>query len=102
MQIPKKVRIGGIDYIVKFIPNPCTGNSLCYGIFDSEKCVIELNSERELTHDRLCQTFLHEILHAVAHNQGVDGDDDERMVTAMGRGLFQVIQDNPKVFMPKV
>ena len=64
MQIPSKVRIGGIDYKVRRKPNPSDGgNTLCYGVFDSERCVIDLNSERDMHPDRLNQTFLHELLH---------------------------------------
>lgn len=96
MQIPNKVRIGGIDYRVKRKPNPTDGNNLCYGVFDSEHCCIELNSERDLHPDRLAVTFLHELLHGAVHGQ--TEEDEEKLVGAMARGLYQIIKDNPKIF----
>jgi Zn-dependent peptidase ImmA (M78 family) len=101
MQIPNKVRIGGIDYKVKKKPNPSDGNNnLCYGVFDSEHCIIELNSEREMHPDRLNQTFLHELLHGAIHGSAIESDDEESIVAAMARGLYQIICDNPKIFSP--
>lgn len=102
MQIPKKVRIGGIDYPIKFVPAPTSSDgALCYGTFDQEHSIIELNAEKGLPHDRMCQTLLHEILHGVMYHYNLTPEDEEVIVTTLSRGLFQVIQDNPKVFMPK-
>lgn len=98
MQIPNKVRIGGIDYRVKRKPNPTDGNNLCYGVFDSEHCCIELNSERDLHPDRLNVTFLHELLHGAIHGSAIESDDEEALVGAMARGLYQIIKDNPRIF----
>jgi hypothetical protein len=99
MLIPKKVRIGGIDYKVVHKPNPVSGeNAVCYGVFDSERCVIELNSERDMHPDRLGQTFLHELLHGAIFGAGVESEDEELLVKTMARGLYQIISDNPKIF----
>jgi hypothetical protein len=102
MLIPKKVRIGGIDYKVVHKPNPATGNAVCYGVFDSERCLIELNSERDMHPDRLGQTFLHELLHGAIFGAGIESDDEELLVKTMARGLYQIIKDNPKIFEKKV
>ena len=102
MQIPSKVRIGGIDYKVRRKPNPSDGgNTLCYGVFDSERCVIDLNSERDMHPDRLNQTFLHELLHGAIHGCAIESDDEEKLVTAMASGLYQIIKDNPRIFEVK-
>ena len=102
MRIPEKVRIGGIDYKVVFKANPLNGtNDVCYGVFDSERCVIELNSERDMHPDRLNQTFLHELLHGAIHGCAIESDDEETLVTAMARGLYQIIKDNPRIFEAK-
>ena len=99
MQIPSKVRIGGIDYKVKHIPAPTSSDgALCYGTFDPEHSVIELNSEKGLSHDRMCQTLMHEILHGVMFHYNLTPEDEEVIVTTMARGIFQVIKDNPKIF----
>jgi hypothetical protein len=101
MHIPNKVRIAGIDYKVVRKPNPVTGNQLCYGLFDSEKCVIELNSEREMHPDRINQTFLHELLHGAIQGATDDDEGEEELVKAMAKGLYQIIKDNPRIFEAK-
>lgn len=101
MQIPKKVRIGGIDYKVIHKPNPVSGeNAVCYGVFDSERCEIQLNSERDMHPDRQGITFLHELLHGAIFECGIESDDEEKLVNTMARGLYQIIKDNPKIFEP--
>jgi len=102
MLIPKKVRIGGIDYKVIFKDNPLSdGGKSCYGLFDSEGCKIELNSDVGFPHERMCLTFLHEILHGVMFNTGEEFEDEEKLVRVLSRGLYQVIQDNPRIFESK-
>ena len=98
MQIPRKVRIGGVDYAVKHTDHSSVGNTLCYGTFDSEKCVIELSNGRELAKERVHQTFLHEILHGVIFAMGLELDDEENAVGTIAKGLYQVIADNPAIF----
>jgi len=102
MNIPNKVRIGGIDYKVIHKPNPVSGeNAVCYGVFDSERCEIQLNSERDMHPDRMCITFLHELLHGAIFGCGIEYEDEEKMVTTMARNLFQIIKDNPRIFESK-
>jgi len=99
MRIPEKVRIGGIDYKVVFKPNPTNGtNDVCYGVFDSELCEIQLNNEREMHPERLKQTFLHELLHGAIWECGIESEDEELLVKTMARGLLQIINDNPEIF----
>ena len=99
MRIPEKVRIGGIDYKVVFKANPLNGtNDVCYGVFDSEVCEIQLNNERPMHPERLKQTFLHELLHGAIWECGIESEDEEMLVKTMARGLFQIINDNPEIF----
>lgn len=100
MRITDKARIGGIDFKVVYKPNPINGaNDVCYGVFDPELCEIQLNNEREMHPERLKQTFLHELLHGAIWECGIESEDEELLVKTMERGLLQIINDNPDIFM---
>lgn len=45
MKIPEKVRIGGVEYAIKYEPNLRLGNGLCYGICKYDGLVIENEEE---------------------------------------------------------
>lgn len=99
MQIPKKVRIGGIDYIVKHIPRLVSADGdLCNGIFDSNKCEIQLNSENDLSTVRMEQILIHEVLHGMVFTTGLNLEDEEITVNVLSKCLYQVIKDNPNLF----
>lgn len=99
MQIPKKVRIGGIDYAIKHVPRLISADGdLCNGIFNSNRCVIELNQEQDVAGERIAQTLLHEVLHGVIYTTGLNLEDEEITVNVLAKGLYQVIKDNPALF----
>ena len=99
MQIPKKVRIGGIDYTIKRVPRLVSADGdLCNGLFDSNRSVIELNSENELSQGRIEQVLIHEILHGIVFTTGLNLEDEEITVNVLAKGLYQVIKDNPQLF----
>ncbi len=51
-----------------------------------------------MTVSRTVETFIHEILHAVYYEYGIqDEDEEERIVTALATGFSQVIKDNPEL-----
>jgi hypothetical protein len=99
MQIPKRVRIGGIDYAIKHVPRLVSADGdLCNGLFDSNRSVIELNSENELSQGRIEQVLIHEILHGIVFTTGLNLEDEEITVNVLAKGLYQVIKDNPQLF----
>lgn len=99
MQIPKRVRIGGIDYTIKHVPRLVSDDGdLCNGLFDSNRSVIELNSENELSQGRIEQVLIHEILHGIVFTTGLNLEDEEITVNVLAKGLYQVIKDNPNLF----
>lgn len=89
MQIPKRVRIGGIDYSIKHVPRLVSADGdLCNGLFDSNRSIIELNSENELSQGRIEQVLIHEILHGIVFTTGLNLEDEEITVNVLAKGFI--------------
>ena len=100
MKIPDSIRINGVDYKIVYTPALNDGINVAYGRINYENSTIELNPERQ-AHQRMCATLWHEILHGIAFTMGLDdtmGDDEEKIVDAFARGIYQVLQDNGRKF----
>lgn len=98
MKIPDSVRINGVDYDVFFTKHLNDGSHMCYGYINFEQSTIEINSDRG-AHQHQCITLLHEIIHGIFHSQGMDNvENEEEVVQAISRGLYQVLQDNAGKF----
>ena len=100
MQIPDKVRIGGVDFSVTSIPRLLSDDdTLLCGQIDHRKSVIQINSDTGP--DMQCISMLHEILHGIAeHAQLKLGEQEETIVDVFARGIYQVVQDNPELMKP--
>lgn len=94
MMLPDKLLIGGYTYSVEYVD----ADDLPYFgkvDFNSKTIVI---SARGLTEDRLVNTMLHEVLHAVYHEAGsseLENPDEEWWVLVGTNGMCQVYRDNP-------
>lgn len=96
MKIPDSIRINGVDYEIIYTPVLNDQVNLLYGRIDYENSIIELNSQNQ-AHQRMCATLWHEILHGIAFTMGIAetmGDDEEKIIDAFARGIYQVLQDN--------
>ena len=93
MKIPKKIKIGGIDYRVKLIKMgeapPLTKNH-ADGETHYDTCMIYLDTS--LDKQRMFQVFLHEIIHALEWGNNFSTSED--YIQAMSSGLYQVLKDN--------
>lgn len=94
MKIPDKVRIGGVEFVVKRGPNLRLDNELCYGLFKGDDSEIWLSTTDGTEHQRQCQTLWHEILHGIRAHAGLEIEDEEEVVEMFARGIYQVLQDN--------
>jgi len=96
VKIPDSIRIGGVEYAVQFKENIRHDNVYCYGNISFDDCEIRLSSTDGTAHQKQCTTLLHEILHGIIHNAGLelDGDIEEKAVDVLSMGLYQVLQDN--------
>lgn len=97
MQIPDKVRIGGVDYNIKFEERLNNGAQLAYGHIDYDAALIRIDTNLREEQGK-CQTLLHEILHGIAKHFELEIEGDEDTVDKLAKGLFMVIQDNPNMF----
>ena len=86
VSIPKTFKLGGRTWRVKRV-----GKRKWYGKTDPNICVIELSAS--CTHDELeQQTFLHELLHAVAITMGWSRlNNDEDKIDAVAGLLLQAL-----------
>lgn len=94
MNIPKSVRIGGVEYEVRYEPNLRLDNKLCYGAINYDNSVITLSETDGTGHQMRCITLLHEILHGIRNHAGIEIEDEETVVDMFARGMYQVLQDN--------
>lgn len=94
MKIPDSVRIGGVEFAVKFGPNIRAGTNLCYGRISYDDSEIWLSTTDGAEHQRRCQTLWHEILHGIRNHAGLEIENEEEIVEMFAKGIYQVLQDN--------
>lgn len=94
MKIPESVRIGGVEYAVKYDENVRIGNQLCYGAISYDDSTITLSTNDGTGHQRRCVTLWHEILHGIREHSGMEIENEEEIVEMFSKGIYQVLQDN--------
>lgn len=96
MNIPKSIRIGGVDYEVRITPNLRDGTEILAGHVDYYNSVIELSDTDNNGYHARRITLWHEILHGIANHAELDfrKADEEHIVTVLAKGIYQVLQDN--------
>lgn len=100
MNIPKKVRIGSMNYDVILTDKTILkGNQQCYGHIDWEHHIIEIDKTLQDVQGQE-QTFLHELVHGIVHerNLNIQNSDEETITDEIATGLHQIIKDNPEIF----
>ncbi len=81
-----KLKIGGHSYEVQFVE----GLGISLGILTKTEDTIKISEELSVSQQE--STLLHEILHAVADNFGLDLP--EQTISILEGGLYQVLKDN--------
>ncbi len=94
MKIPESVRIGGVEYAIKYEDNVRLGNQLCYGVISYDDSTITLSTSDATGHQRRCVTLWHEILHGIREHAGMVIENEEEIVEMFSKGIYQVLQDN--------
>jgi sulfur relay (sulfurtransferase) DsrC/TusE family protein len=85
------IRILGHDYLLEYTKNPKTSGVIVRGYCDYQRQKIIL--EKTLTDDQHGEVLLHEVFHAIS--QGMNQDLTEEHITALGRGFWATVKDNP-------
>lgn len=104
MRVPENIKIGGVDYKVNIEQNLRNAAVLLYGEIDFENCHIRLSGTDGLGEERRQITFLHEVLHGILWHywSGDPVEEEEKIVTALAKGLFQVLKDNENCLFREV
>ena len=93
-QPPCHIQILNLTWEVKFIDNDVS-DSLGWCDYDSQ--TITLHSKQ--TEESLCDTFLHELLHALFYQMAIDQTiTEEKMVSKVSTGICAIWKNNPKAF----
>lgn len=94
MKIPDSIRIAGVEYKIIYVSDLNNGVNLAYGHIDYDNSVIMLSSTIGTEHQKRCCIMWHEIIHGIIEASGLEIDDEEKVVDAIARGIYQVLQDN--------
>ena len=102
MNIPKSIKVAGFVYEVELINKPFANNQaqFCDGQHIPTDLKIKLCTEGKKSY--VDTVFLHELIHAIIYSycSGILPDDTEENFTEQfAKGLYQVIVDNPYVFL---
>ena len=100
MNIPDKVRIGGVDYRVSIEPYVRGGDRILYGDINYNANVIRISDTDTPGHQKRCIVLWHEILHGIAEHAHADlsAATEEEAINVLAKGVYQVLQDNPQLF----
>lgn len=89
------INIAGISYTVEPFETDVDRNLMGRLAYDTAQIYVR----KDLPIDKKYETLLHEVLHAVYMNAGLQqGDDEEKIVTALSSGLYQFLKDNKDVW----
>ncbi|WP_035290255.1 hypothetical protein [Clostridium sp. KNHs214] len=96
MDIPNGVKIGYKDYKINIQDAPIIdGNEVCYGNIEYDNGNINISSF--YSEDQQKCTFIHECLHGI--DEIVESNLEEEQVRKLGKGIYQFIKDNKKLFI---
>ena len=96
---PAQVKIVGKVYKVRVVTERADGfEDGDYGDCDNDQLVIRIIAGRSIANDQ--DTLLHEILHAIEFQMGLDGAINkkvsvEQRIQGTATGLLAVMKDNP-------
>ena len=97
--LPSTVKIISQEYKVKEMPEIEKRKSHFLGFCRNNECEILIDDRWKPQVQ--ANSLLHEVLHAIAHQMGkfgLDEDSEEKVVEVMANGLCAVMRDNPKLF----
>ena len=97
MNIPEKVKVGGLTYTVIFTAQPQESDCNTDGLVVHEKQEIRIKSG--LAKEYTEKVFLHEVMHAIINHFQISFKGQDEFVTeTMTHGIYMFHKDNPDVF----
>lgn len=91
----KKIKIGAIDYEVKMLPKD-KDNQYGACVYNHQTIYLSPNQ----LHQSASDTLLHEVLHAIWHEAGIEHNEiivEETVVRTLSTWLRIVFTDNPEL-----
>jgi len=90
---PKKIKVGAVDYTVHLLePKDVAQYGVC--LYEHQRIYLS----RNMLHQQASDTLLHEVMHAIWNESGLDHLPDlneETVIRTMATWLRTVIVDNP-------
>jgi hypothetical protein len=96
MNIPDKVKIGGLEYTVLKNTRPCKNNVNVDGEIIYDTGTIQLRQGLEESADYSHFVLIHEIMHGIFDHMCIE--QNEELIGKISKGLHMVIKDNPDLF----
>jgi len=85
------IKIGGITYKIIYIDTPCSEDMGRTEVVSSTICIYTRNVSKQKQE----QTLVHEILHAMLHEAGLDDEvNNESLVAPLANMMYQVLKSN--------
>ncbi|WP_282804570.1 hypothetical protein [Clostridium tetani] len=94
MNIPNRIKIGGVTYSIIECSNPSEENPQVDGQILYHKQEIRLKNDMSREYKE--NIFLHEVIHGIFEHIGFD--QDETIVIRLSNALHGFIKDNPNIF----
>ena len=98
MPLPKKIKIHGLNYDVKYFTESATvdkqGLETLHGQVSHWEHEIRVVKGPGYSREYTINVLLHEIVHALFIGMGYEDGGAEDVVNRLGRGLFAVLTDN--------
>lgn len=89
------IKVSGIDYSINGFDTDVDRNLMGRLAYDTAQIYIR----NDLPIDKKYETLLHEVIHIVYMNSGLQpSDDEEKVVTALSSGIYQFLKDNKDVW----
>ncbi|ACQ51726.1 hypothetical protein [Clostridium botulinum] len=95
MNIPDKVKIGGVTYNIIECNNPSEEEHQVDGMIVYHKQEIRLKNDMDKEYKE--NIFLHEVIHGIFEYIGFE--QDESMVIRLSNALHGFVKDNPNIFI---
>lgn len=91
MKLPEEIKVGGIKYKIELVKVIDVGGERNFqGMCHFDEARIEILES--LSDQRIEQTLIHELTHAIFYEAGYD-EQDEDMINRIGIVLHQVVKD---------
>jgi Zn-dependent peptidase ImmA (M78 family) len=105
--LPKKIKVAGVNYKIEEKElSPLSEIDKENGEFQMGWCIkptttIQINSV--MSKDKIKQTFVHELVHALMQESGLDSnlENEEDITNRLGLVLYQTLKDNDFSFIRK-